>query len=1246
MTRRLVIGAAGALLLAVLAIAGLLMTTPGLNLVLRFALPLVEEFATVERVEGRLTGPLELRGLRWQAGGWRGTVEHVLLDWDPLALLRRQLTVHRLSATSVLIEPDPDAVQAPSEGPPEWPESITLPIAIDADAVAIAGIRFLPPEQSAAVTVDTLAFAVTTEDGSVRIEQLAAAGEQLTLEGSLRLQTGSDYNADAALRWQLEYADLPRLGGQLDARLSRSAVEVRQAFAEPAEATLAGSADFNGDVPIWQASARLPERALNTLHSQWPDLRLGTDLSISGTGSEGTLTGTVYLPDFLPEAVTATGAMALDDGRLTVQPLTVALQNRRESLTVTGAVAVTDLASGQTDLRASWQNLQWPLTEEPVVRSDSGSIAVDGNTSRFSFRLEGVADGDAVPATRLNAAGTGSTKAISIDSLAAALLGGEVQGTGNIQLDDSPAATLNLRASGLDPSTEFADWPGEFGFALEAAVDGKTFNARLGDLDGTLRGYRWRGDCAVAFDGQEWVVNEVEFDGDGTQLEVAGRLGETLDLAWNLRADDMSVLHPDGAGAFQTTGTMGGTRERPVMQLSLTGQQLRWDSYAANEISLEATVDGSDQTPSAMELRASALDLAGREVEALAINASGLASSHGVSINASSEGVQLTTQLAGGWNAPQWQGEVTAVELTPERQVSWYLASPAPLTLSRDTVLLQPLCIAAGRESVCIEGQFEPSAGLDATAGLTDLEIARLAPLIPGVPAVSGLVSAQASLRGVDLATASGSLTAQLTEGLLEESLGDSDEPLIEDAIGQLSVTLKDQRIDGLVNLVLGDKGTADITVNVPVDRSTAPEALPVSGTLRADTRSLALLPLFSQDLDRVVGKLNANLTVGGTVSAPVFTGDLVLSDARADLPNFGLSLTNVDVTMTAREQGLGVNGQFTSGSGRAGFEGDLSFGGGTLAGKLALDGSGITILDLPQLRIDASPDVTVAIDGRELTFSGNVGVPYARIAPLVVGDAVRVSPDQVIVSQYTEPKPVDNKIRTTTDVDLLLGEDVEIDAYGLTGNIEGRLSIFDEPDSVTTATGELAVVDGRYEAWGQKLEVSRGRLIFSGGEISNPAIDVSAQRVIDTQTVGVNLRGDLANPELVVFSDPPLPSTDAFSYLLTGRSMTSASDADRQYLNTASNALALRGGALLAGQIGRQLGIDDVALEGADNRDETRFVIGTYLSPDLYVSFGLGLFEAVNALRMRYRFNKNWSVAVESGEESSTDVEYTLERP
>ncbi|MEM9058344.1 MAG: translocation/assembly module TamB domain-containing protein, partial [Pseudomonadota bacterium] len=65
----------------------------------------------------------------------------------------------------------------------------------------------------------------------------------------------------------------------------------------------------------------------------------------------------------------------------------------------------------------------------------------------------------------------------------------------------------------------------------------------------------------------------------------------------------------------------------------------------------------------------------------------------------------------------------------------------------------------------------------------------------------------------------------------------------------------------------------------------------------------------------------------------------------------------------------------------------------------------------------------------------------------------------------------------------------------------------------------------------------------------------------------------------------------------------------------------------------------------GADNREETRFVIGKYLSPDLYVSFGLGLFDAVNALRIRYRVNNNWSIAVSSGDESSSDIEYTLER-
>jgi translocation and assembly module TamB len=56
--------------------------------------------------------------------------------------------------------------------------------------------------------------------------------------------------------------------------------------------------------------------------------------------------------------------------------------------------------------------------------------------------------------------------------------------------------------------------------------------------------------------------------------------------------------------------------------------------------------------------------------------------------------------------------------------------------------------------------------------------------------------------------------------------------------------------------------------------------------------------------------------------------------------------------------------------------------------------------------------------------------------------------------------------------------------------------------------------------------------------------------------------------------------------------------------------------------------------------------VIGKYLSPDLYVSYGLGLFEPVSTVRLEYTLDENWKLSTESSTFSSGgDIIYTIER-
>jgi len=55
--------------------------------------------------------------------------------------------------------------------------------------------------------------------------------------------------------------------------------------------------------------------------------------------------------------------------------------------------------------------------------------------------------------------------------------------------------------------------------------------------------------------------------------------------------------------------------------------------------------------------------------------------------------------------------------------------------------------------------------------------------------------------------------------------------------------------------------------------------------------------------------------------------------------------------------------------------------------------------------------------------------------------------------------------------------------------------------------------------------------------------------------------------------------------------------------------------------------------------------VVGKYLSPKLYVSYGLGLFDPITTLRVKYALSSHWKLVSESSSEASGgDVLYMIE--
>src|SRR5690606_31855121 len=137
----------------------------------------------------------------------------------------------------------------------------------------------------------------------------------------------------------------------------------------------------------------------------------------------------------------------------------------------------------------------------------------------------------------------------------------------------------------------------------------------------------------------------------------------------------------------------------------------------------------------------------------------------------------------------------------------------------------------------------------------------------------------------------------------------------------------------------------------------------------------------------------------------------------------------------------------------------------------------------------------------------------------------------------------------------LEFGDDIHFKGFGLTTELAGRVRIITEEKEEPKAQGKLQLVNGKYRTWNKVLDIQYGQVLFNGGPISNPALDIRAKRDIlpasvslnslDTPekvTVGVALSGTLKDKKLKMFSNPAMPESDIISYLVLGRPQAKSS--------------------------------------------------------------------------------------------------------
>lgn len=1199
----------------ILILALLLSTERGTGITLNLAERFAPGELTVEHRQGSLLGELTLAKVIYRDQGVAVEVDDILLDWRPRQLLRKKLHINNLQFSALMLNITPSEASEPEEPQRDLqlPE-INLPFDVQLDQVNLNNLDIQVGDFSQ--HIQRIELIAESHGFEQSIEHLLLRTEEAELRANGVVETRDAYPLNLSLEASLSLPDLEQLNTQVEIEGSLSDLDISVLSEGLIDAQLTASLHnaLQIDALLWQAELQVEAVRHEIL------LEHVNALSIAVQGEGDTQDVAVHI-DGMVEHIEH-GPIDID-GQLRWESMQLVIDELQAQATIENRPANIDISGSAT------------FGEHMDINIQGYADVLDLTISEFSLLAAGNEQG-------------AHELALSLD-----VPQGQAEINGSLLWAPQLSWNLNLLLRDLNLQDFNDNLQGELALGLmtEGQLgDELTAFANIEQLTGNIEGQLITGSGQLHINGDSLTAESIDIQWGDAQLELHGQYSpDNLDITWLVDIPDLANLLPNAEGRIHSQGQAAGSQAQPILQVSLDINSLLWGVYQLDESVVNVQADATLASLPVGDISVRNLRIDEQLIERIDIRMREQ-QQHTVEAEIDYGDLQANLGLNGHWDFEQlaWDGELHQLQLREPDFGRWNLSNSASLTISPEHAQIDGFCLLINtREAqLCADGEWIADSGdLRLAVRAEDVPYQLFSPWIPEDIQLLGEFSLIA-----DVEQASGELLTDIQLNITDSSVRvPAQELRVDFDAGEILRIQGDQQELAIQLRVLSEQLEGGLEASATLN-DVLSEARQIDGELGIDIRSFVLISVLMPDLQNVAGHLNGRIDFAGELDDLVIGGGLELRDGSAEVPATGLELSNLNLTLTApttNEAPFVLDGEVDAGEGQLTLHGEYYL--HQQRALVSLQGAAFPALNTRDLQVTIAPDLEIEYTPELLKLRGGVEIPRARITPPDLETVDSVSSDTVIVGG--EDGPYEQSVGALPiDMDLVvtLGDDVQVSAYGFEGTLAGGLRIIEQSGQETTGVGNIDVASGAYEIYGQSLNIERGRLIFTGGPIANPGLDLRVERNIDAQsvTVGARVGGTLENPTLNLFSTPSMQDSAILSYLIFGRGPGQGSDGEANMLARATLALGMSGGNRLGERLSETLGVDEITLDSEDSFESTALYIGKQLSSRLYIKYGVGLVEPTSTFFIQYRLTDNLSFESRTGnEQSGADLFYTIER-